>query len=492
MSTRQIIYNASPTAQRFHASNAFRRAIMGPVGSGKSVMCVQEILRRAFEQRPDREGRRRSRWLAVRNTYPELKATTIKTWSDWVPEDVCPITYSAPIVGRMEHRLRDGTMLDLEIIFQALDKVQDQKKLLSMELTGAWINEVREIPKPIIDALASRVGRFPSLRDGGSSFIGIIMDTNPPDDYSWYYDLAEKQKPEGWDFFRQPGGLMRVGDKYLPNPEAENIANLQGGYDYYLRQLSGAKSDYINVMLCGEYGSLFDGKPVYKEVWNEQVHVAREPLVYLPGVPLLLGWDFGRTPACTVGQAAPNGQLRILGEYYSDNSGIRNFAEVVVKPDLAVKYGKYQYVSTGDPAGAAKGQANEASCFSELEEAGFVTSPASTNDPTLRIESIIKPLSRMVCGQPGMIVDPRCQRLIRGFSGGYHYQVVGKLMGGGEVKYSEQPLKNMYSHIHDALQYLGLAYNPNQQQAREEVIREAVKIQHQNARRSKNFNPLDY
>jgi hypothetical protein len=43
------------------------------------------------------------------------------------------------------------------------------------------------------------------------------MDTNPPDDDSWYYRVAEKEKPEGWEFFKQPGGLLEVGDGYEPN-----------------------------------------------------------------------------------------------------------------------------------------------------------------------------------------------------------------------------------------------------------------------------------
>lgn len=163
-------------------------------------MCVTEILKRAYQQKADANGRRRSRWAVVRNTYPELKATTIKTWSDWVPESICPIVYGAPITGHMETRLKDGTILDLEVLFLALDKMKDQKKLLSLELTGAWFNEVREIPKPIVDAMLSRVGRFPSKRDGGSKWIGVIMDTNPPDDLHWYYHLAEEDTPAGWEF----------------------------------------------------------------------------------------------------------------------------------------------------------------------------------------------------------------------------------------------------------------------------------------------------
>jgi hypothetical protein len=63
---------AGPTVERFHASNAFVRGLMGPVGSSKSTACCIEILSRAQEQKAF-NGVRRTRWAVIRNTYPELK-----------------------------------------------------------------------------------------------------------------------------------------------------------------------------------------------------------------------------------------------------------------------------------------------------------------------------------------------------------------------------------------------------------------------------------
>ncbi len=45
------------------------------------------------------------------------------------------------------HRIKLGDM-DLEVLLVALDRPRDIAKLLSMELTGAWVNEAREVPKP--------------------------------------------------------------------------------------------------------------------------------------------------------------------------------------------------------------------------------------------------------------------------------------------------------------------------------------------------------
>ncbi len=36
----------------------------------------------------------------------------------------------------------------------------------------------------------------------------MLGDTNAPDEDHWYYRLAEETRPEGWEFFRQPGGLL--------------------------------------------------------------------------------------------------------------------------------------------------------------------------------------------------------------------------------------------------------------------------------------------
>ena len=154
----------------------------GPVGSGKSVACCIEIIRRALEQKPAEDGIRRSRWAVIRNTNPQLRTTTIKTWLDWFPEtEWGNFAWSVPYT----HKIKKGD-IELEVIFLALDRPEDVKKLLSLELTGVWINEAREIPKSIVDACSMRVGRYPSMRDGGPSWYGVICDTNPPDTDHWW------------------------------------------------------------------------------------------------------------------------------------------------------------------------------------------------------------------------------------------------------------------------------------------------------------------
>src|SRR3954447_21006586 len=87
MPSLSIAYDAPPTLAEFLDCNAFVRCCIGPVGSGKSSVCVMEILRRACEQAPLSDGKRRTRFAVIRNTYRELEDTTVKTFAKWIPQD---------------------------------------------------------------------------------------------------------------------------------------------------------------------------------------------------------------------------------------------------------------------------------------------------------------------------------------------------------------------------------------------------------------------
>ena len=75
------------TLKEFMKSDDFFRGLRGPVGSGKSVSCCIEIFRRSLLQQKNAQGVRKSRWAVIRNTNPQLRTTTIKTWLDWFPEE---------------------------------------------------------------------------------------------------------------------------------------------------------------------------------------------------------------------------------------------------------------------------------------------------------------------------------------------------------------------------------------------------------------------
>lgn len=444
----------------FHASNAFVRGLKGPVGSGKSSSCCIEVLSRALEQEPGPDGVRRSRSIITRNTYPELKSTTIKTWMDWFG-DICVMKYDTPITGLIEIKdIGDGTGLWHEAVFLAIDRPDDVGKLKSLEGTFGWMNEASEMEKVVLDMLTQRVGRFPAKRVGGPTWTGVFMDTNPPDDDHWWYKLAE-EKPEGYLFLDQPGGLQLITDKddprfgqWVPNPLAENVENLPGGYDYYLRQLSGKTDDYIKVFLGGLYGTTMDGKPVYPE-WNEKIHLATETLKPIPGIPITMAFDFGLTPACVFLQMNSKGQLMVLRELVSEDMGIRQFYSNVVLPYRNSEFPGFRIEAVGDPAGNIRAQTNEKTCMEELLDMGLVCEPADSNEFIKRRESVAYFLQLLAGGQPAFIVDPSCKSIRKGFNGGYRYE---RLKTSGPAAFKDRPAKDRFSHPHDALQYGCMKY----------------------------------
>lgn len=462
---RVIRYDPVSTAAKFHASQAFFRGLRGPVGSSKTSACIMELYTRALEQRPF-ENVRRSRWVLIRNSFPELLNTTIKTFQDWIPSEICPITRSPNIVGRMNLTLGDGTLVDAEFLFLALDTEDDANKLKSLEVTGAFINEASEIREAVLKLLTSRVGRAPSPALGGASWSGIIADTNSPSDDHWWYRLAEIEKPEGYVFFDQPPAVLKCypEDKakpayYIPNdgsrkgiPPAENIANLPNGFEYYLRQVPGKDHDWIKVFLLNEYGSLVSGKPVFPE-YSDTVHVSAQELKPYPGLPLLVGLDFGLTPCAVIAQETPRGQLRILDEIMSEGMGIERFARDLLTPRLHVqKYLGCAPFLIGDPAGSQRAQTNETTCFDILELQGFRVEPAPTNEFLIRRESVAWFLSKLTDGEPGLIISSTCPVLRKAFAGGYKYRKMR--VGGLGDRYAETPEKNEFSHPADAVQYL--------------------------------------
>lgn len=432
-------YVAPPTIARFMQSDASVRLLMGPVGSGKSVGDIMEIARRAAAQAPNRQGVRKTRWVIVRNTYQQLKDTTLKTWLEWFPDGVA---------GKWREYdktffLKFGNV-EAEVLFRALDDPDDVSRLLSLELTGGFINEAREVPLEIVTALYSRCGRYPSKKEGGPTWYGVIMDTNPPSTDHWIHDKFEGEKPRGWEIFKQPGGL---------DPDAENRDNLPPSY--YEDMISGADEEWVNVHVHAKYGRSRAGKPVYEGSWNEDFH-ARESLQVITSRPVIIGLDAGRTPAAGFMQMDTRGRVLLLDELTSENTGMENFLRQRVKPLLNERYFGVPAVVVADPAVWQKSQLNEKSVADIIREAGFTVprprGQAMGNRVEPRIRAVEMLLNRQIDGEAAFLVDKtRCPQAVAGFSHGYRFKQKK------DGQYEESPEKNFHSHLMEGIQYGAMA-----------------------------------
>lgn len=438
-----------PTIEAFMQSDKRKRGVRGPFGSGKSSGCLWEIIRRGHMQRPGPDGIRRTRWAVIRNTFPQLNDTTIKTVLDWFP----PMVFGNYRSAKHEYDILGFKGVEIQLLFRALDKDEHVANLLSLELTGAWLNEAREISPAIVDGVDGRLDRYPSNRDGGRTWTGMIMDTNPPDDESWWYKLFEIDRPDNAEQFVQPSGL---------SPNAENICapgltpddypeGRKPGLtsDYYTNMAQGKSQAYIDVYIHGKYGYSKQGKPVYESCYNDDIHIASDNLEPISGTELIVSFDFGLTPAAIILQITPRGYLHVYDELVSEGMGIERFTQDMVKPLLNTKYQGFEVTVTGDPAGNERGQTDERTCFDVLRDAGFRVIAAKSNDYVARVGAVEHFLTRLTDGKPTFQMDPDCHNLRKGFNSGYCYPRIQ----GANVRYGEKPSKNKWSHPHDALQY---------------------------------------
>lgn len=449
-------YLPDVTPLKYHMSDDFVRILMGPVGSGKSVANLCEIIMRTCAMPECYDGVRRARWAIVRNTYPELAKTTLKSFDDWFGKLGNVKATKTPLYRHLTFNDGRGP-IELEIFPMALDRPDQASAVMSLELTGCYFNEVNYIPSEVFDRMQSRVaGRYPAAIDVSHQkyWHGIIADCNPPDTDHWIYRTFEQQEPpESFRLFKQPPGLIKVADKWIENPERENKAWLVE--DYYRKSALGKAYEYIKVFCLGMYGIAAQGKPVFPN-YNDDIHGVDfiEPI---PNLPLYFGFDFGLTPATPIAQVLPDGRLNIIGECTSEWMGFEQFVEGVLRPYLARRFPGYKIAqSFMDPAGTSAATTDEKTHLMQLAVYGFNPSVPHTNGIYTRLASVNHFLDSMIGGKPRIQIDKtHCPVLRKAFIDGYQFKEMkfAKLNDGTPI-YHEIPDKNKYSHVSDGLQYL--------------------------------------
>ena len=437
-------YDATATLSKFHQSDKPIRMIRGPVGSGKSVAMVMEIMRRAQETPWGPDGIRRSRAVAVRNTLQQLKTTNLITVQEWIRPIMTFKVSDATIQIRFTPK--DGHPVECDLLLLPLDTPENVQRLLSLELTFAWVSEFRELPLPIVQAVFSRCGRYPSRSNVDSYWYGLFGETNSFSSDSDWYEFLELEKPGNVDYFVQPGAF---------DPGAENRQHLPPRY--YEDLMEANSKSWVDQYIHNKIGPSLSGQAVYAKSFDSEFHTVTE-LIPNTGRPIVIGLDVGRNPAAVCGQIDARGRMCVYSSIYAENVGIELFLAEHLRPHLIERFpGTAQFWIAVDPAARARSQIGEESVQEAIKRMGFSVVLASTNNIAPRLRSVERYLGMQVAGGAGLLIDHGWNlMLIRGFQHDYRYtrDRKGTL---GEVPEKKHPA----SDIADAMQYLCLSAGSN-------------------------------
>ncbi|MBO0715704.1 MAG: terminase, partial [Rhizobiales bacterium] len=424
----------------------------------KTTTCVMELLRRASEQPAAPDGMKYTRFSVVRQTLKQLRDTVLKdcqTWlsalGQWKPsENTFHLNFD---------RIRS------EWIFIPLEDSEDQGRLLSMQLTGAFLSECIEMDISVLGPIAGRCGRYPSGAKGVCRWAGMIADTNRPVDMTPWQLFMETPPPE-WQIFFQPSGLSKEAEnlEWLAQTEEtlklalDDPVRLAQGRKYYERLVAmyGEDSDYVKRYVLAQYGNDPSGHAVFRDAFLPRFHTV-DGTVLVPGYPIIVGQDFGRDPWSLVCQVDHMGRLVVHEEVPvpEHGMGLEKHVEINLRAVLAKeKYLGFKVAMVGDPSGQAKDSISEETNFDALRRMGFPAFPAPTNDIDPRLRAVESFLHRQVNGGPAIVINRvGCPTLVRALAGGYRFTK------GVAGQRKPRPDKNEYSHVCDCLQYVCLVCN---------------------------------
>lgn len=439
-----IDFRYAPVLDQAALSPASFRCVEGPVNSGKSVWSLSEVYGLACTIPRCKDGIRRSKFLIVRDSYPNLESSTIETWKQWFPESVW-----GNINGRepMTHVLR---FLDVEatFVFRAFSTdniLKAIKDLRSTEWTGAWVNEGQFMPLALVKEIYSRTGRFPARKDcpAYNRRKWVVMDMNAPptDDFWGYYmrgktvlprDLTpeqtlEFQKPDDWEFFEQPPAVLEERNedgsfkRFVVNPEAENLPHI--GEESIKQELSGRSYNDVRRDLMNKVVPLQKGYPRYTQLLREHVSDSIRPIETLP---IIAGYDPGLNGCVHLFQQWKDRWFALHTILAKGSSAAQLADEVLSVLGTRFPFWKQTgFVGWGDPYGDTRFGGDESKAENthfEIMEGRTLKfrSPAAKDNPSTRREITVKLLtSRTDTGAVRLLIDKEyCAPLIAALDGG--------------------------------------------------------------------------
>lgn len=475
----------SSSSRKFITSKASLKAVLGPVGSGKTTTSLLTIIYHASQQ-PYLNGLRRSRCVVVRNTEPQLKSTVIASLIALFPS--IKMNYGSPIKGILCFRCYDNTIAQIEFIFLATSIPKNEEKFLGLETTFIYINEGNKLLRTLFVAALDRHGRYPSSFEGGSNWHGIIIDCNAFPSTDWLYkdvfngfDIAT---PASGDFIenndrlliRQPPALFEFQNEqeaveysnnqkkkhpdvdpslfnpacsidkywYVLNIAAENLRVLSKGY--YTKGVPFKSSRFIQLRMMNHFIDVNNDSMLCYPMFQPNGHITGTQFDISRSKMYLLGWDFGLDPSCAIIAIGIDDSFNVVGEISIHGVGVERAIPFVKRELERLLIPFNETITFMDPSGVTRSQSNEYRCRDALAHAGFKIGSQVSQNVLTRIEAV----RELLYESSKFTVSSSCSMLIKGFLSTYHFK--------DTITKYEIEKNTKENHIHDALQYAALGY----------------------------------
>ena len=281
---------------------------MGSAGSAKSYFITQKLLVRACNEK--------IKILVCRRYGSTIRHTCFSLFKDVIAKwQLTPYVK----IRETDFNIKFGN--GSEIIFVGLD---EENKLLSLNNIGCiFIEEVYEVPKPIVEQLNLRLrGTTPNQQ--------ILMAFNPISKNHWLYDFCEHNSPSSFLFTHST---------YKDNPflNEEYVAELEE-----MRRLNPAKA---RIFCDGEWGVDSEGLVITN--WRKQefdaMELAAQGLEHRAGMDL--GW-IDKSAIIDTLYDRDNKTIYVFNEFYKSGCQLSELAQAI--RDMNLQKTKV-YVDAAEP-----------------------------------------------------------------------------------------------------------------------------------------------
>jgi len=382
--------------------------LMGGSRSGKSLLILHSLIIRAVKVK--------SRHAIIRKTFNSLKRsiwndTLIKVLNMAFPQLTVQFNKTDYILT-----LPNGS----EIYFIGLDNPKSAEKILGLEVSTLFFNEISELDFSSVQLAITR------LAERNDLVKRCWYDMNPNEKNSWAYYLFIK-------------GLNPSDNEPLANPEdyghfrINPIDNTENIDENYLKLLESMPEKERLRFLHGEFAETGNGSVYY--AFSRDINVQMFDESYKVG-QCLVGLDFNVQPMTGVVCYYVNNIFYIYDEAFLENSDTYKMVD-------HLKGRKYIGTIYPDSTGANRKTSGKSDHLI-LKESGFIIQ--STRNPfvTDRVNNINRLLR-----DKRIIIHPRCKKLINDLE-----KVVWK---NDDL---DQKTDKMLTHISDALGYLCWGIDP--------------------------------